>query len=89
MSASIALLATFGRWPVCGYDPPQTERKRPTPEELDSMRVDMVAEIEGNGVAVAEIEKMVDCFSSKWTPAHVEKIRTKLLPNLIAELMGA
>lgn len=69
--------------------PPQPERKRPTPEELDSMRVDMVAEIEGKGIAVAEIEKMVDCYSAKWTPAHIEKIRTKLLPNLIAELMGA
>ena len=69
--------------------PPQPERKRPTQEELDSMRVDMVAEIEDKGIAVAEIEKMVDCYSAKWTPAHVEKIRTKLLPNLIAELMGA
>lgn len=69
--------------------PPQPERKRPTQEELDSMRVDMVAEIEGKGIDVAEIEKMVDCHSAKWTPAHVEKIRTKLLPNLLAELMGA
>ena len=69
--------------------PPQPERKRPTPEELDAMRADMVAEIEGKGIDVAEIEKMVDCYSQKWTPAHVEKIRTKLLPNLIAELMGA
>ena len=69
--------------------PPQTERKRPTPEELDAMRADMVAEIENKGIDVAEIEKMVDCYSAKWTPAHVEKIRSKLLPNLIAELMGA
>jgi hypothetical protein len=69
--------------------PPQTERKRLTQEELDSMRVDMVTEIEGKGIDVAEIEKMVDCYSAKWTPAHVEKIRTKLLPNLMAELMGA
>ena len=68
---------------------PGNGKKRPTPEELDSMRVDMVAEIEAKGIAVAEIEKMVDCYSAKWTPAHVEKIRTKLLPNLIAELMGA
>ena len=65
------------------------ERKRPTQEELDSMRFDMVAEIEAKGIAVAEIEKMVDCYSAKWTPAHVEKIRTKLLPNLLSELMGA
>lgn len=69
--------------------PPEPGRKRPTPEQLDEMRVDMVAEIENKGIDVAEIEKMVDCYSAKWTPAHVEKIRTKLLPNLIAELMGA
>ena len=68
---------------------PGNGKKRPTPEELDSIRVDMVAEIEGKGIAVEEIEKMLDCFSNKWTPAHVEKIRTKLLPNLLAELMGA
>lgn len=69
--------------------PTRPERKRPAPEELDAMRADMVAEIENKGIDVAEIEKMVDCYSGKWTPAHVEKIRTKLLPNLIAELMGA
>lgn len=69
--------------------PPEPGRKRPTPEQLDEMRVDMVAEIENKGIDVAEIEKMVDCYSGKWTPAHVEKIRTRLLPNLIAELMGA
>ena len=68
---------------------PGNGKKRPTPEELDAMRADMVAEIEGKGIDVAEIEKMVDCYSQKWTPAHVEKIRSKLLPNLIAELMGA
>ncbi len=68
---------------------PGNGKKRPTPEELDSMRVDMVAEIENKGIDVAEIEKMVDCYSAKWTTAHVEKIRTKLLPNLLAELMGA
>lgn len=69
--------------------PPQPERKRPTPEELDAMRADMVAEIESRGVSVAEIEKIVNEYSQKWTASHVAKIRGKILPNLLAELAGA
>ena len=68
---------------------PGNGKKRPTPEELDAMRADMVAEIESRGVALAEIEKMVGAYSNKWTPKDIEKIRGKILPNLLAEPAGA
>jgi len=69
--------------------PPQPERKRPTLEELDAMRADMVDEIESKGVAYAEIEKIVGAYVNKWTPKQVAEIRAKHLPNLLAELAGA
>lgn len=65
------------------------KRHRPTAAELEEMRADMVAEIESRGVALAEIEKMVGAYSNKWTPKDIEKIRGKILPNLLAELAGA
>lgn len=69
--------------------PPEPERKRPTAEELDVMRADMVDEIESKGVAYAEIEKIVGAYVNKWTPKQVAEIRAKHLPNLLAELAGA
>lgn len=65
------------------------KRHRPTAAELEEMRADMVAEIESRGVALAEIEKMVGAYSNTWTPKDIEKIRGKILPNLLAELAGA
>lgn len=67
----------------------EPKRPRPTAQELEEMRADMVTEIESRGVSVAEIEKMVNEYSNKWTAAHIAKIRSKILPNLLAELAGA
>lgn len=58
-------------------------KKRPTAEELDAMRADMVEELNFKGVAVSEIEKAINEYSHKWTVAHMEKIRVKILPELI------
>lgn len=63
--------------------PPEPERKRPTAEELDVMRADMVVELEMRGVSVEEIEKAVNEYRTKWKPAHIEKIRGKILPELL------
>ena len=64
-------------------------KKRMTNKEYDDMRADMVMELNEKGVNVAEIEKMVGAYSNKWTPKDIEKIRGKILPNLLAELAGA
>lgn len=63
--------------------PPEPERKRPSAEELDVMRADMVVELEMRGVSVEEIEKAVNEYRTKWKPAHIEKIRGKILPELL------
>lgn len=68
---------------------PEPEKKRPTAVELEEMRADMVAELEREGLALAEIEKAVGEYSNRWTPKHIEKIRGVIVPNLKAELMGA
>lgn len=70
-------------------EPAAANDKRPTAVELEEMRVDMVAEIESRGVALAEIEKMVGAYSNKWTAKQIAEIRAKHLPNLLAELAGA
>lgn len=57
--------------------------KRPSAEELDIMRADMVVELEMRGVSVEEIEKAVNEYRTKWKPAHIEKIRGKILPELL------
>ena len=58
-------------------------KKRPTAVELEEMRADMVAELQSKGVSVEEMEKMVNEYSTKWSPAHIEKIRGKILPQLL------
>ena len=75
--------------PVAEPEPASTANKRPTVEELDAMRADMVEEIESRGVAYSEIEKIVGAYANKWTPKQVAEIRAKHLPNLLAELAGA
>lgn len=74
-------------------EPPQPEngngKKRPTAVELEEMRADMVAELETEGLALAEIEKQVGEYANRWTPKHIEKIRGVIVPNLKAELLGA
>lgn len=68
---------------------PQSERKRHTAAELEEMRADMVAEIDEKGLDLGEIEKTVGEYSNKWNAAQIEKVRGKVIPNLVAELMGA
>jgi hypothetical protein len=58
-------------------------KKRPTAVELEEMRADMVAELQSKGVSVEEMEKAVNEYSSKWRPAHIEKIRGEILPQLM------
>ena len=69
--------------------PAQPERKRHTAAELEEMRADMVAEITEKGLDLGEIEKAVGEYSNKWNAAQIEKVRGKIVPNLMAELMGA
>ncbi len=69
--------------------PAQPERKRHTAAELEEMRADMVAEIAEKGMDLSEIEKAVGEYSNKWNAAQIEKVRGKIMPNLMAELMGA
>ena len=69
--------------------PAQPERKRHTAAELEEMRADMVAEIAEKGLDLGEIEKTVGEYSNKWNAAQIEKVRGKVIPNLLAELMGA
>lgn len=60
-------------------------KKRPTAQELDDMRADMVMELNEKGVNLKEIEKEVGEFSNRWMPKHVEKIRGEILPRLLGE----
>lgn len=69
--------------PAAEPEPVSTTSKRPTAEELDVMRADMVVELEMRGVSVEEIEKAVNEYRTKWKPAHIEKIRGKILPELL------
>ena len=69
--------------------PAQPERKRHTAAELEEMRADMVAEITEKGLDLGEIEKAVGEYSNKWNAAQIEKVRGKIVPNLVAELLGA
>lgn len=62
-----------------------TGGKRLTNKEYDDMRADMVMELNEKGVSVAEIEKAVGEYSTRWTPKHIEKIRGKILPELLGE----
>ena len=68
---------------------PEPEKKRHTAAELEEMRADMVAEIAEKGLDLGEIEKTVGEYSNKWNAAQIEKVRGKVVPNLMAELMGA
>lgn len=60
-------------------------KKRMTNKEYDDMRADMVMELNEKGVNVAEIEKEVGEYSTRWMPRHVEKIRGEILPRLLGE----
>lgn len=64
-------------------------KKRPSAQEMEEMRADMIEELEFKGVSVAEIEKIVNEYSNKWTVAHMEKIRVKILPSLLEDSAGA
>ncbi len=64
-------------------------KKRPTADELEEMRADMVAELEADGLPLDVIEKRSGAFSTKWMPKHIEEIRGIIVPNLKAELLGA
>ena len=65
--------------------PEGSGRKRMTNKEYDDMRADMVMELNEKGVNVAEIEKEVGEYSTRWMPRHVEKIRGEILPRLLGE----
>ena len=61
-------------------EPEGNGKKRHTAVELEEMRADMVSELEAKGVSVEEMEKAVNEYSTKWKPAHIEKIRGEILP---------
>ena len=68
---------------------PGNGKKRHTAAELEEMRADMVVEIAEKGLDLGEIEKAVGEYSNKWNAAQIEKVRGKIVPNLVAELLGA
>ena len=82
------LAAKKGPHDFLAPEEPQT-RKRHTAAELEEMRADMVAEIAEKGLDLGEIEKTVGEYSNKWNAAQIEKVRGKVIPNLLAELLGA
>ena len=58
-------------------------KRRYTAVELEEMRADMVDELRFRGISVEEMEKAVNEYSTKWKPAHIEKIRGEILPQLL------
>lgn len=82
------LAAKKGPHDFLAPEEPQT-RKRHTAAELEGLRADMVAEITEKGLDLGEIEKAVGEYSNKWNAAQIERVRGKIVPNLMAELMGA
>ena len=69
--------------------PAQPERKRHTAAEMEEMRADMVAEIAEAGLNLKDVEAEAGEFSNRWTASVMDKIRSKIIPNLKAELAGA
>ena len=65
------------------------QRKRLSTEELDARRADLVADIEGDGFDLKEIEKAVGEFSNRWSEKIMDKIENVILPNMRAERAGA
>ena len=63
-------------------------RTRPTPEELDGMRVDLVQEIAAEGLPLKAVEDAVKAYSNQWSAVQMEKIRTIIIPNLKADKAG-
>ena len=68
---------------------PQPERKRHTQAELEDMRAVLVQEIDEAGLNLKDVEAEAGEFSNHWTASVMDKIRSKIIPNIKAELAGA
>ncbi|MDY0274767.1 MAG: hypothetical protein RBR42_04915 [Desulfomicrobium sp.] len=76
--------------PVPADEPDEKPKaKRLTQEELDGMRADAVAAIEKAGVDLAEVEKTVNEYSTRWNTKQIERVMNKILPRLAPELAEA
>ena len=69
--------------------PAQSERKRHTQAELEDMRAVLVQEIDEAGLNLKDVEAEAGEFSNRWTASVMDKIRSKIIPNIKAELAGA
>ena len=68
---------------------PQPERKRHAQAELEDMRAVLVQEIDEAGLNLKDVEAEAGEFSNRWTASVMDKIRSKIIPNIKAELAGA
>ena len=68
---------------------PQQERKRHTQAELEDMRAVLVQEIDEAGLNLKDVEAEAGEFSNRWTASVMDKIRSKIIPNMRAELAEA
>ena len=68
---------------------PEPEKKRHTQAELEDMRAVLVQEIDEAGLNMKDVEAEAGEFSNRWTASVMDKIRSKIIPNIKAELAGA
>ena len=68
---------------------PETGRKRQSPAELEDMRAVLVQEIEEAGLRLQDVEAEAGEYVNRWTASVMDKIRSKIIPNMKAELLEA
>lgn len=61
-------------------------RARANGAEMDGKRADLVAEIEAQGVPLADVEKEVNKYSKDWGVVDMAKVRGVILPKLLANV---
>lgn len=68
---------------------PENGRKRPSPAELEDMRAVLVQEIEEAGLRLQDVEAEASAYVHRWTTSVMDKIRSKIIPNMKAEMLEA
>lgn len=68
---------------------PENGRKRPSSAELEDMRAVLVQEIDEAGLRLQDVEAEAGEYANRWTMSVMDKIRSKIIPNIRAELAEA
>lgn len=68
---------------------PENGRKRPSTAELEDMRAVLVQEIEEAGLNLRDVEAEASEYVNRWTTIVMDKIRSKIIPNMKAEMLEA